>query len=757
MSSVTLPEQRQDAIRTISRREFLRLTGVSSTGLVMGICLPNIAAAATNTPVFSPNLFIHIPEQGPIGIVCHRSEMGQGIRTGILQLIADELEASIDDVEVIQATGDKKYGNQNTDGSKSIRLNWIRLREMAAYTRERLRHAAAQELGVDVGELRCETGYVKNAAGDVALSYQSLAQRANDYTGEVTATLKDPSQFRYIGKGISGVDVPDFVSGRAEFGMDVKVDDMVHVALVRAPIPGGTIKNYSADKALAVAGVSQVITLDAIPAMANTSNSIGVVASNTWAAFKGCEQLEIDWDLAGLSRMSDSELKQALSDKLSQDSADKVFRQQGERDDDAISSTRSMEFYTPFLVHAPMEPLVATAYVDDNGCEVWAPTQHPQLARSTIANYLGIAEEQVTVNVTFLGGGFGRKSQPDFILEAVAAAKQLGVPVKVVWSREDEVRHGFYHPAALQRIDVGMNADGKVLSWDHRSVFSSMQSVFAPNPTEPGDWEMFLGATTLPYDFDYINIEGSHVETPVRRGWLRSVHNIFHSFAVNTAVDELAREADRDPIEFSLDLIGPGRQVDYEDKSVLQQAYALMKSLMGQGKPFDGQDTSRLRHVIEQVKILSRWEQKQREGRRLGFAHHYSFGSYLAFVVELEEGAAANGQWPAVKEVYGVMDCGHYVNENIVKAQLEGSVAFSLSVVYYGEILLDQGQVVQSNFHDYRIVRAGEMPPVTLTLIDNHQPPQGVGEPGVPAFLPALTNALARASGKTIRELPIKI
>jgi len=586
--------------------------------------------------------------------------------------------------------------------------------------------AAAKKWHVSEARCRAESGQVKGPDGK-SFFYRDLTDMVARMDLPASPRLKKPAEFRYIGKSVENLDSDLLIRGKAVFGMDVRIPGMLYAALRRSPLPEQNLVRFDGAETKKIAGVRDVFSIEGLTQPVNSDPAVVVVAEDTWAAFSGAERLKVVWD-SSYSYATDSSEKyfQRLGQALKDNKLRKLYRHdQGQPA--PVKSEVELTFKTPFLVHAPMEPLVATARVTGKGCEIWAPTQDPQRLQAAAASYLGLKKSQVTVHVTFLGGGFGRKAQPDFAMEAVIASKKTGKPIKVVWTREDEVQHGFYHPAALQRIVVGLDKDNRPVNWMHHTASSTMVNVFSRGASEMADWEMGLGASSVPYAIPVIRVYGTHVENPLRRGWIRSVNSIYHAFSVNTMVDELSLRAGADPVDYSLSLLG-------RSSGTVQ-----------------GQSIGRLKDVITQLRQFSDWDKRVKLGRKMGFAHHWSFGSYVAFVVEVEKSGTS---WIPV-QAHCVMDCGQFVNASAVINQIEGSVAFGMSVVNHGKVSYQNGQVSQSNFHDYPVTRMSEMPSVATQLVVNAHAPQGVGEPAVPPLIPALTNAISRAQGKRITELPL--
>ncbi|SMF42835.1 xanthine dehydrogenase family protein molybdopterin-binding subunit [Pseudobacteriovorax antillogorgiicola] len=719
-------------IKNMSRRGFVQ-TSAGVAGFVLttqaeGTATKIMAAMAAADPnkEFSPNVFLSVPSKGPIEIVCHRSEMGQGIRNGIPMLIAEELEVNLDDVKIIQATGDKKYGDQNTDGSRSIRFNWDRLRTFGATARTMLETAAAQTWKVKASECYAKEGKVYHKSSGKSLSYQELALVAAKLPVPKDVELKKPKDYKLIGKKSLSVDRKALSTGQATYGMDVERPGMVYAALNRSPTIGGSIKSFDAKDAKKQTGVMDVVTLDAIPQPINTNAAVAVIASNSWAAMQGASKVKVQWQDGPYGKL-DTEAYMKKLKKAGEPSKLKVAQTEGKKPSAKPAYTVSQEFSAPFLVHAPMEPLVATAApTKDGGMEIWAPIQDPQRLRASAAGYLKIPEEKVTVHVTFLGGGFGRKSQPDFGLEAVSLAQKLKKPVKVVWSREDEIKHGFYHAASWQKLSADLDKDGNLLSWNHDTVFPTVMTVFQAGVEKPHEFELGMGATNMPYRAGVATVRHGMVDAPVRVAWLRAVCNVFHATAINGFVDELARKVDKDPIDYRLQLIGKSRKLGH-------------------------QDTGRLRAVIERCRDVSNWASRKKKGAKLGFASHYSFQSYVAVVVEVEKDSSG----VRVKQVDMVADVGQVVHPEAVVSQFQGAAVFGLSAALYGDIQVKNGAVVQNNYHDYPVMRIDRSPKINVDLVENNFPPEGVGEPGTPPVVPAVIAAIRELTGDLITELPV--
>ena len=723
----------------LSRRRFLGVSGV----LVLGAYLPGRGALARGSAAatFEPNLFLAIDSDGTVRVTSHRSEMGQGIRTAIAQVVADELDADWSRVEVAQAPGDARYGDQNTDGSRSILLNYDRLRAAGASARLMLRQAAAKGWSVDVESVSAVQHEVVHAASGRRLGYGEVAADAARLPVPENAPLKTEAEHRYIGKPAIHVDAADIVQGQGTFGADYRVPGMATAVVVRCPWLGGGVKAI-ANQPDNAPGLISVETLPPAPSagpMFAPLGGVAVVAEDTWTAIRIARGLEIEWTGSPNQSFDSEELRKSLREAATKPGT--LVPGSAKGDVDAAFANGGTEvsatYETPFLAHAPLEPPVAVADVSGSGCVVHAPLQDPQSARGLIAGYLGMDPGKVEVTPTLLGGAFGRKSKPDFALEAVELSRRVQRPVRVQWLREDDIRHDYFHAASVQHHRAVIDGEGKPRAWLQRSAFPSITTVFAAQAQDPAPFELEMGFSNLPYAVENQRMESAGVRPGVRVGWLRSVCNIFHGFSANVFADELAAAAGRDPIEHRLSLI--------PQSGTLTQP----------GMPAPGGhelDFARLRHVIERVRELAEWERPRPAGVGLGFAVHQSFRSYVATVLE----ARMVGGRPRVSNAYVVLDCGTYVNSDTCVAQMEGAVVFGLSLALYGNIGIEGGAVVQSNFHDYPLLRIAEAPATKVELVPARgRLPAGVGEPGVPPVAPALVNALYAATRKRHRILPI--
>ncbi len=735
-------------VEVVGRREFLELTGLGAGALILGLRPKGARAAAAGG--FRFNLFVSLDASGQVEIVAHRSEMGQGIKTALPMVVADEMEADFDRVRVVQALADERYGDQNTDGSHSVRDFFEPMRKVGATARHMLVSAAAKAWGVPPAECEAVQHFVQHRASGRKLGYGELAERAAEVPAPDPATLKlkTRAEWRYIGKGRNLVDVPDIVTGRAVFGIDARTDGMLHASIERSPAVGGKPTAFDRDAALKVPGVRHVVEMEAAGLSQGMKplGGLAVIADHTWAALQGRKALKVVWDPGAEGSYDSAAYRKELEAKASQPA--KVVRSRGDVDAalGAAAKRVSALYYTPLLTHSAIEPPAALASVRDGSCEVWACTQDPMGARKEVATALGFPVEKVTVHVTLLGGGFGRKSMPDFILEAALLSQKVGRPVKVTWTREDEIRHGFYHSASAQHLEAGLDAEGRTVAWRHRSVFPTIAASFDAKAEYPPNWELGLGFSDLPFDVPNLRLENAPIAPHVRIGWLRSVANIYHAFAIGSFADELAHAAGADPKDYLLKLIGAPRRVDLKADGSDDPNY----SASLQDYPLD---TGRLRHVIELAAKEAGWGRKLAKGRGLGIAAHRSFLSYVAVVAEVSVNAQGTAQ---VEEAHIAFDCGTFVNRDTVMAQAQGAVIFALSGALLGKITAKAGAIEQSNFHDYPLVRITETPRnIHVHLVESTAPPAGVGEPGVPPVAPAVANAIFAATGERRRELPL--
>jgi isoquinoline 1-oxidoreductase subunit beta len=765
-------------IENVSRRGVLK--GIlSTTGLVLAVhVMPSGPALADDAPkwgaqgmphgtVNNPLAFVSIAPDGTVTIVCHRSDMGQGVRTGMPLIVADEMEADWAKVKVAQAPGDEvKYGNQDTDGSRSTRHFFMPMRQVGAAARMMLEAAAAKRWGVDVSDVEAKNHEVIQKSTGKKLGYGDLAADAStmgvpsnvsvEKSGAATPVslpLKDPSEFRYIGKeGTNIVDGFNITTGRAIYGQDVRLPGTKYAVIARPAVMGGKVVSFDATDAKKIPGVLQIVVMPtpSYPMKFQPSGGIAIIADNTWAAIQGRKALKITWD-DGPHATYDSQAYRAQMEATARQPG-AILRSDGDFAAAYASADKKVEaeYYIPHNAHATMEPPSATCRIVDGKAEVWTSVQSPQAAHDMVAAYLALPPENVTVNVTLLGGGFGRKSKPDFAVEAALCSKAMGgAPVKVVWTREDDIHNDFYHTVSVERLEAGLDKDGHVVAWRHNSVAPTIFALFMADPKHEAPLEQGMGLVDMPFDIKNVSIENGEAEAHTKIGWWRSVSNVPHGFAIQSFVAELAHAAGKDQKEFLLDLIGPARILDVPQKVKNFWDY-------GENPEVYPIDTGRLRNVVELVTEKAGWGKREvPKGHGLGLAVHRSFVSYVAAVIEAAVDEKGNITVPRVDIC---VDCGPIVNPDRVRSQFEGAVVMGLGVGLLNEISFKEGRVQQSNLDDYQVLRITDAPRETHVYIvprgyDMHM--GGVGEPGVPPVAPALMNAIFAASGKRIRSLPL--
>ena len=694
----------------MDRRDFLKIGAMAGGGLILGVHLQDYPRALAGSPL-QPNVFVRIDPNETVVIWVGKADMGQGVRTSLPMIIADELDADWNKVQVIQADAHpNKYGRQMTVGSSSVRGGaWTPLREAGASARQMLIAAAAAEWGVGAAECRAESGYVIHKGSRRKLSYGQVTEAAALLPVPEQVSLKGRSEFRLIGTNVPQVDSLDKVTGQAEFGIDVRVPNMLFATVVHCPVFGGSVGSYDATKAREVPGVRDVVEI---------SHGVAVVAEHTWAAFQGAAKLEITWNEGNFS-MSSRDISASFEQLSLDDGA--VARNEGDADDALGTAHQRVEarYEAPYLAHATMEPMNCTAHVRADECEVWAPTQNPQGTQGTAARISGFPSEQVTVHVTQLGCGWGRRSRTDFVQDAVETSMKVGAPVQVIWTREEDMQHDMYRPAAQVKFDGGVDADGRAIALQCRIVAVPVSGGGGRRGGNGADRNSVESIANMMYGIPNLFIDNCRSGVPVPTGHWRAVGPTQNTFFLESFIDEMAHAAGRDPYEFRRELLG---------------VYP------------------RGRRVLEVAAEKSRWGTPMPEGRARGIAIVENKGSIVAEVAEV----SLEGGRVRVHRVYCAADCGQIIHPGIVDAQMVGSIVAGLTAALYGEITIEKGRVVQSNFHDYKMLRMNEMPDVEVHIVDSGEEPGAVGEPGVPPIAPAVTNALFALTGKRIRRLPIR-
>ncbi len=709
-------------IQRLNRRDFLIITGLVGAGLVLGVKLLDQEAPYSFDPStrdgFSPDILLQISSDGTTTVWVTRSEMGQGVRTGLPMIVADELGIPWESVRIQQAPGasDDRYGPQATGGSLSIRRCYDRLRRAGAVAREMLITAAANQWGVDRSTCTAQLGEVHGRNGQKA-AYGQLVEAASTLPvpDPERVPLKSPDEFRLIGTRVRRSDAQDYIHGRARFGFDTRVPGMRYAAVARCPVYGGKVRRYDATAAMKMPGVYKVVEYGGMGGDFYIAPGVAVIAADTWSALQGVRALSVEWDEGPDAGASTEELA-ARFNKLAADNGD-VLHDDGDTAGALAGASRVVEatYEIPFLAHATMEPMNCTIRVDKNACEIWTPTQDPQDVQDSVARYLGLRANQVTVNVTLLGGGFGRRLYPDVELEAAGIARQVDGPVQVVWTREDDIQHDRYRPASLHTLRGSVDANGVPAAW-HWHILNTYTGRFDPNDFPA-------------YSVPNYHVEYTHVPFVLPRGAWRSTVNSYNPFVVQSFVDELAVAAGRDPLELRLDMLRAS----------------------GRAAADDTYDNARMIRVLETAAEKAAWGKPLPSGVGRGVAFFFGYGSYVAEVAEV---SVENG-WPRVRRVVCVVDCGQVINPDLVEAQCEGSIAFALSAVLKQKITVANGRVQQENFSDYPMLEIGEMPQVEAHIIESRAAPGGMGEVPVPPLGPAVTNAIFSATGKRVRRLPI--
>lgn len=701
----------------MNRRDFLKLTSVAGAGLIVGLPL------SSQTTGMGP--FLQIGTDDVVTIWVTKSEMGQGVRTALPMIVAEELDADFARVRVLQAHFDPKFGRQGTGGSGSVRTMWTPLRQAGAKARAMLVAAAAARWGVEESQIAVANGVV--TAGTHRATFGELAEAAARVALTGEPKLKDPGAFRLIGTSPRRVDLDDILSGRAKYGIDTVVPGMLYAAVARARVFGAKVASFDAAAAKAVKGVRDVVRVDA-RGVELPWNGVAVIATSTWAALRGRDALRVEWDEG--QRESTGQLRRNLHQALD---ATATIASHGDAAAAIATAAKKVEaeYTTPFLAHAPMEPMNAVADVRDDDVEIWAPTQFPDRVNAAVAEALGVPPQRVRVNVTLLGGGFGRRINCDYAVEAALIAKAAGAPVKVQWTREDDIQHDFYHPASCHRVSAALDENGAIAAWHHRFTSTSKRAYTEPQSTTYHDSENG-GLSDLSRISPALRIDYAHVPSAVPRGSWRAVAHATNGFVICSFLDELATAAGRDPIDFYLAHY-PAGKVD-EHPTLKEFSFR----------------NDRFRRVIELAREKSGWRGAAPAGRARGFAAYFAFVTYVAQVAEV---SIVDGR-PKVHRVVCVIDCGVPVNPDGIRAQVEGGILFGLAAALGQQITVENGHVRESNFHDFPLPTMADMPRIEVHIVPSAEAPTGTGEPGLPPIASAVANAMFKLTGKRMRTLP---
>ncbi|MCO4798876.1 MAG: xanthine dehydrogenase family protein molybdopterin-binding subunit [Colwelliaceae bacterium] len=718
-------------IENVSRRNFIKASGVATGGLVLGIAIPSKAMAfgGESKAAFNPNAFIHLQENGDLLLYCGRCEMGQGISTALPAAVADEMEADWSRVTVEQGDADEKYGPQGTGGSASIRVMFEPMREAGAAAKIMLVAAAAKVWGISSEECEAKKHFVYNNATGKKLSFGQLASLAASQPIPEKPQLKQKSDYNYIGKALPRHDQSQVVVGQRIYGVDTKMPGLKYAAITHCPVLGGKLKSFDKTAAIAMKGVIDVIAIDPLALPFGSIGGVAVVADNTWTAQQALKQVKIEWDLGENVTYDTVAYKQQLVKNV--ENPAEIATERGDLKAAFANASQTLKAtYTGgHLSHSPMEPNASVVFVEKDKCEVWAATQAPAAIQDVLGKYLKREPKDIIVHVTMAGGAFGRKFKCDYVHEAAVLSEKLGVPIQLTWSREEDMRTGYYHSISAQHIEASLDEQGAVTGWLHRTAFPPIGSLFNPATVKPSKGDV-SAVDNYPFGLPNFRSEIGEAKAHTRIGWYRAVYAIFYGFSFSSFADELAYKAGKDPLTFLHQL--------YDANNIDEQK----------------EQVSRSKNALEIAAKQSGWYERDNlpKGQGIGLAVHYSFQSYVAMAVRVE----SDGENIKVLQVDCVIDCGQVLNKDGATAQMEGAVVMGMSLALSTEITFREGAVVNSNFHNYPVMRTSDMPHVNVHIVESEHKPTGLGEPGVAPFAPALSNAVFAASGKRYRDIPFK-
>ena len=726
----------------VTRRDFLKTGAAGSVALVIGFHLSPSALAdqAENQEKKPPNPFdawVHVAPDNRVTLILAKSEMGQGIMTALPMILAEELCVDWKKVKVEQAPTNPKIYDHGTGGSGSVAGSWLPLRRAGAAAREMLVSAAAQKWEVSPDTCKAENGQVVHGNPKRYLSYGELVEAAAKLPipNFNTVPLKNSDDFSLVGHNTLRVEARDKAIGAARFGIDSRVPGMLYAVVARCPVFGGELASFDSTKAKAIPGVRDVISFKTSGRGASTTGGVAVLADNSWAAIQGRNALDVKWNEGAAANESTPELHKQFLANASKPG--KVVRNDGDADSALAASLKKIEaaYEFPFAPHACMEPMNCTVHIRPDSAEAWVPTQAPQWAQGVIAEAAKLPPEKVVVHTTLMGGGFGRRYQADFVMEAAQVAKATGKPVMVLWTREDDMQHDFYRPASYHKLQGALDANGNLAAWKHFQTSTSIAAKWSQKGEDDSGLGEFGTGATIPYLTPNLRIEYTLAESSVTRAWWRSVEHSSSGFVVESFIDELAAAAGQDPLAFRLKLIGGDRKIPRfgEDKA----------------PPLD---TARLKGVLQLAAAKAGWGMPLPKGVGRGIATFYSFNSYTAAVAEV---SVKDGAVKLHRLVYGV-DCGRPINPDGVRAQVESAAIYGLSAALHDAITISAGRVEQSNFHDYQMPRMSETPLTEVHVVMSKEEPTGIGEPGLPVVAPAMCNAIFAATGKRVRRLPLR-
>lgn len=758
----TLMDPSKTEASRLSRRNFL--ASVSAGSLVLmgkaatGQSTVLADATKTNVEEFAPDFFVSIAPDSTVTLLAHRSEMGTGIRTGLPRVVADELEADWERVVIKQAPGDKRLGDQNTDGSNSIRFFFKRMRVAGATARTMLEQAAAKKWNVPASECFADNHQIKHSNTNRHVDFGEVVEIAQtlDVPAAETIKLKPRSKWRYIGKDAPITDLDDIITGKAVFGIDARMENQLYAVIARPPVVGGKLKSFDATNAKKIPGVVDVAEIPAFQGspLFQPLGGVAVLANSTWAAWQGRVALQIEWDHGSNASYDTEQYAKQLATTVNKPG--QVLREFGDapkvlQHADAKDIVKA-DYSVPHLSHAPMETTCAVADVKTNAagqvtsCHVLTATQNPQAVQQAVGPAMGMASEDVLVNVTLLGSGFGRKSKPDYCVEAAMLSRQMKRPVHVTWTREDDLSHDYFHAISAIHCEAAVDDKGKPTAWLQRVAYPSIGSTFNAAASSPASWEAEMGHTDLPYDVPNARFEAGEAKAHTRIGWLRSVCHIQQNFAVSSFADELAHHANRDPLEFLLELLGDDREID------LKAAKLSNRGASAEDYPYD---IGRLKNVLRRAATAAEWNRRKTlpNGRGLGLACARSFLGYTGHVVEVE--VSKDGS-VTIPKIWCSIDAGTIVSPDRVHSQVEGAAIMATTQARYGKITFSNGRVNETNYDSYQMTTMSDAPrEVIVDIVNSTAPPAGVGETGVPSCAPAICNAIFDATGKRVRNLPL--
>jgi len=741
----------------VNRREFLRTSAAGGAALVLGFYLPSRslrgrAAQAGGAGIFKPNAWIRITPDNRVTLLVEKPEMGQGPRTAVPMMLAEELEADWSTIRVEQApTIPEIYKGLSTGGSGAVEDTWGPMRKVGAQAREMLIAAAVEQWSVgqavDRRDCRAENGTVLHLPSGRRFTYGELVETASKLP-EIKSdnlALKDPKDYRFIGKPVPRTDVPGKVDGSAAFGIDVRVPGMLYAVIARCPHFGGKLVTFDDKAAKAMPGIRAIFPVAPLPRPLNTAGGVAVVADSTWAAIQARQALKITWDKGPDGAESTTSLRKQL-DALASGAPTFVAVSQGDAAKAVETAARKVEawYELGFQAHATMEPMNTTVHVRADGIEVWTPTQWAERIQGTVAQLSQVPPGKITVHMTLSGGSFGRRAQWDYAAEAWQVGNEVKRPVQLVWTREDDIQHDFYRPYSYHRLSAGLDSQGSIAAWSHRVVSTPIRGYFDPaeslkDPRHLAQQELG-GADVLPYGVPNFRLDFVPLHSAAARAWWRSVESGANAFAMECFVDELAHAAGRDPYQFRLDRLAEQRKLGDLN----------LKAVMWTDNP--PLDVAKFEGVLRLAAEKSGWGNALPSGRGRGIACHYSFNSYIAHVAEVSVNKDGAVQ---VHRVVSAVNCGTAVNPDGVRAMTEGAINYALTTVLTGEITIKDAAVEQSNFNDYPVLRIAQAPEIEVHIVPSTEAPTGMGEPGVPPLAPAVANAIFAATGVRVRRLPI--